>query len=136
MRALFTAIITSVVFGLAAIAEPTDSQKLVGVWSGESAYTHTLQTNIFAADGSFTLQDVVIFTKRTNTYQMAGTWYIKDGKIITTVTRSRDIKAMEPFTISGTIVRLDARKFVVAYDTTYAHNDGTNYVLVLKKVTP
>ena len=103
------------------------SQKLAGAWSWEFANIRV--TTDFATDGSLTSQeqDVFNYSKSTNTYQTAGTWYIKDGKVIETVTSDSNKKARVPRTSSGQIVSIDAHEYVVAF--------GTNK-LVLKRVTP
>jgi methionyl-tRNA formyltransferase len=101
------------------------SQKLAGAWSWE--FANIRETSNFAADGSFTAQEVFSHSKSTNTYQMAGTWYIKDGKVIETITSDSNKKARVPRTNSGQIVSIDAHEYVVAFDTNK---------LVLNRVTP
>src|SRR5882762_8821174 len=101
MRTLFTAIIASLVFGLTAIAEPTDSQKLAGVWSWQLENMRC--TNVVAPDGSFTGQAVFIHPRHTNTYQMAGTWQIKDGRFIESITKDGNKTAPVPRSHSGQI---------------------------------
>ena len=91
------------------------SQKLAGAWSWE--YANIRETSNFAADGSFTVQEAFSRSKSTNTYQMAGTWYIKDGKVIETVTNDSNKKRRVPRTNSGQIVSIDAHEYVVAFDT-------------------
>jgi hypothetical protein len=101
------------------------SQKLAGTWSLE--FDNIRETRNFAADGSFTGQTVTSHPKGTNTNQMAGTWYIKAGRFIETVTSNSNPKARVPRTVSGQVVRIDAHEYVVAYDTN---------ILVLNRVTP
>jgi hypothetical protein len=57
------------------------SQKLAGAWSWEFANIRV--TTDFATDGSLTSQeqDVFNYSKSTNTYQTAGTWYIKVARL-------------------------------------------------------
>src|SRR5665213_1685083 len=79
------------------------SQNLAGVWSWEIYSLHGIRN--FAADGSFTEQTVF---KGTDTNQTVGTWYVKDGRVIVTVTSDSNKKAQVPRTISEQIVRIDA----------------------------
>jgi hypothetical protein len=98
------------------------SQKLSGAWSWEIYSLHG--TRNFAADGSFAEQ---VF-KGTNTYNLtAGTWYVKDGRVIVTVTSDSNKKAQVPRTSSEHIVSVDAHEFVGTFGATK---------VVLNKVTP
>jgi len=101
------------------------SQKLAGAWSWE--YANIRETYNFAPDGSFTAQETYSYSKSTNTYQMAGTWHIKDGRVIQTITSDSNKKARVPRTNSGQIVSIDTQEYVVAFDTNK---------LVLKRFTP
>jgi uncharacterized protein YxeA len=91
------------------------SQKLAGVWSWE-LYNQRC-TNVVAADGSFTAQEIFNHSKSTDTYQMAGTWHIKDGSLIWTFTSDSNRKAKVPRTHSGHIVRVDSSEFAVVWET-------------------
>jgi hypothetical protein len=95
---------------------------LAGVWSWEIYSLHG--TRNFAADGGFTEQ--VIF-KDTKTNQTAGTWYVKDGRVIVTVTNDSNKKAQVPRTISEQIVSINAHEFIGSFGTAKA---------VLSRVTP
>jgi len=91
------------------------SQNLAGVWSWEISSFHGIRN--FAADGSFTEQTVF---KGTDTNQTVGTWYVKDGRVIVTVTSDSNKKAHVPRTISEQIVRIDAHEFVGTFGTVEA----------------
>lgn len=88
-------------------------QSLAGAWSWELYNMRC--TNIVASDGSFTSQLVFDHPSRTNTYQMAGTWHIKNGSLIETVTSDSKKSARVPRTLSGTIFRVNANEFVIAW---------------------
>jgi uncharacterized protein YpmB len=97
-------------------------QKLSGAWSWEIYSLHG--TRNYAADGSFTEQ---VF-KGTNSYNLtAGTWYVKDDKVIVTFTSDSNKKAQIPRTSSEQIIRIDAHEFVGTFGATK---------VVLNKVTP
>ena len=92
------------------------SQKLAGAWVWEDA--NVGETYNYSDDGSYTIQEVFTFSNRTNIYQFAGTWQIKDGKIIQIVTTDSHKKASVTHrTNSAQIVRLDARDLIVEVDT-------------------
>src|SRR6202789_106421 len=74
-------------------------QSLAGIWSSELDIMRL--TNVVVADGSFTVQATFNHPDRTNTYQMAGTWQIKDGLLIETVTSDRNKLTPGPRTHSG-----------------------------------
>jgi hypothetical protein len=111
MKTLLTAIIASVVFGLTAVAEPTNSQKLAGVWLRQ--LDNMRCTNIVATDGSFTCQSWFSHPERTNTYQMKGTWQIKDDSFTESVTNDSNKAAVVPRSHSGQIVFVNTNEFVV-----------------------
>jgi hypothetical protein len=113
MKTLLTAIIASLVFGPTAIAEPINNQKLAGVWLRQEAGMRC--TNTVAPDGSFTEQAVFVHPGRTNTYQMAGTWQIKDGRFIESVTNDSNMTARVPRSHSGQIVFVNTNEFVVSW---------------------
>jgi hypothetical protein len=102
-------------------------QSLAGVWSWELENMRC--TNIVAPDGSFVSQLMFSHPDRTNTYQMAGTWHIKDGSLIETVTSDSNKRARVPRTHSGQIVRMDASEFVVAWQ-------GSTNKSVWQRVSP
>jgi len=128
MRTLFTAIIASLVFGLTAIAEPTGSQKLAGVWSWQLENMRC--TNSVAPDGSFTGQAVFIHPGRTNTqYQMAGMWQIKDGRFVESITSDSNKTAPVPRSHSGQIIFTNPNEFVVSWQ-------GSTNKTVWQRVSP
>lgn len=88
-------------------------QSLAGAWSRN--FDNVRCTNSVAADGSFTCQARVSHPDLTNTYQMAGTWQIKDGSLIETFTSDSNEAARVPRTHSGRIVRVNTSEFVVAW---------------------
>jgi hypothetical protein len=102
-------------------------QSLAGVWSWEFANMRC--TNAVAADGSFTYQAMFNHPERTNTYQMTGTWQIKNGSLIETVTSDSNEAARVPRTRSGRIVRVNASEFVVTWQ-------GSTNKSVWQRVTP
>jgi len=111
MKALFTAIIASLVFGLTAIAEPTDSQQLAGVWLRKEAGMRC--TNTVAADGSFVELSWFSHSDRTNIYQRTGTWIVKDGHLVETIKSSTNPTELTPHTGTGRVVHSDAGQFVI-----------------------
>src|SRR5258705_8096022 len=70
------------------------SQNLAGTWSWEIYSLHG--TRNFATDGRFAEQTVF---KGTNASQTAGTWHVKDGRVIVSVTNDSNKKARVPRTI-------------------------------------
>ena len=88
-------------------------QALAGTWSSE--LDNMRLTNVVLPDGSFNMQLIFIHPGRTNTYQETGTWLVKDGKIIETVTSDTNPTAQAPRTITGRIMRADARGFAVRW---------------------
>jgi hypothetical protein len=127
MRTLFTSIIASMVFGLTAIAEPTDSQKLAGVWSWQLENMRC--TNSVAPDGSFTGQAVFVHPGRTNTYQMAGAWQINDGRFIESITSDGNKRSTVPRSHSGQIYFASPNEFVVSWQ-------GSTNKTVWQRVSP
>jgi len=88
-------------------------QKVLGTWSWESSSMQF--TNIISPNGSFTGQEFYDHLKSTNTYQIAGTWRIKNGDYIQTITSDSNPDAKRPPTHSGRIIRVDAHEFVVVW---------------------
>jgi hypothetical protein len=88
-------------------------QTLAGTWSSE--LDNMRFTNVVMPDGSFTNHLIFIHPGRTNTYQETGTWLIKDGKMIETVKSDTNPTALAPRTITGRIIRADAREFAVRW---------------------
>jgi hypothetical protein len=113
MKALLTLIISSLAFGLTAIAEPTNSQTLAGVWLRQE--TGMRCTNTVAADGSFVELSWFNHSDRTNTYRRTGTWIVKDGSLIETVKTSTNPSEVTPHSLAGHIVRSDAGGFTVRW---------------------
>ena len=89
------------------------SRRLAGSWSWE--VENIRGTNMVASDGSFTNQLTFSHHDPTNTYQMAGTWRIKDGRLIETITRDSKKSAQIPRTLTGQIIRVNAIDFVVVW---------------------
>jgi hypothetical protein len=115
MRALFTVIIASLIFGLTAIAEPTDSQKLAGVWLRQEAGMRC--TNTVAADGSFVEMSWFSHSDRTNTYQRTGTWIFKDGRLVETIKSSTNPSEVTPHTNSERFVYSNAGELVIFWQS-------------------
>jgi hypothetical protein len=88
-------------------------QSLAGTWS--SVLDNMRLTNVVAPDGSFNMQLIFIHTSRTNIYQETGTWLVQDGKIVETVKSDSNPTAPTPRTITGRIIRADAREFAVRW---------------------
>jgi hypothetical protein len=86
---------------------------LAGTWSSE--LDNMRLTNVVMPDGSFTIQAIFRHSTRTNTYQMTGTWLVKDGSMIETVKSDTNPTARTPRTITGRIIRADAREFAVRW---------------------
>ena len=102
-------------------------QKVVGAWSSEFGSLHI--TDRFAPDGSFTGQEEYGGLSSTNTIQVAGSWRIKDGSWILSVTNSTNPKAKVPRVGTGRIVRIDSHEFVLVWH-------GQTNELVWSRVTP
>jgi hypothetical protein len=111
MKTLFTVILVSLAFGLTAIAEPTDSQKLAGVWLRQEAGMRC--TNTVAADGSFVELSWFSHSDRTNTYQRTGTWTFKDGRLVETIKSSTNPSEVTPHTNSERAVYSNAGELVI-----------------------
>jgi hypothetical protein len=88
-------------------------QSLSGTWSSE--LDNMRLTNIVMPDGSFASHLIFIHPGRTNTYQETGSWLVKDGKMIETVKSDTNPTALAPRTITGRIIRADAREFAVRW---------------------
>ena len=88
-------------------------QKLAGTWLRELANMRC--TNIVAPDGSFTCLSWFSHPDRTNTYQDTGTWHIKDGRLIETVSSDSNKAAVVPRSHSGQIVFANTNEFVVSW---------------------
>jgi len=88
-------------------------QQLAGVWSRQEAGLRC--TNTVAADGSFLELSWFNNSDRTNTYQRTGTWLVKDGHLIQTITSSTNPTEVTPHTGVGRVVRSDAGKFAVRW---------------------
>jgi hypothetical protein len=88
-------------------------QNLAGTWSSE--LDNMRLTNVVMPDGSFTNHLIFIHPGRTNTYQETGTWLVKDGKMIETVKSDTNPSALAPRSITGHIIRSDAREFAVRW---------------------
>ena len=88
-------------------------QGLAGTWSSE--LDNMRLTNVIMPDGSFTIQAIFRHSTRTNTYQETGTWLVKDGKMIETVKSDTNPTARTPRSITGRIIRADAREFAVRW---------------------
>ena len=86
---------------------------LAGTWSSELDNMNL--RNVVMPDGSFTNHLIFIHPGRTNTYQETGTWLVKDGKMIETVNSDTNPTARTPRTITGRIIRADAREFAVRW---------------------
>jgi hypothetical protein len=91
-------------------------QGLTGAWSCE--FFNIRCTNVVAPDGSFTSQLMFSHPGHTNTYKMAGTWHIKDGCLIETVTNDSNVTAPVPRTRNGQIARASTSEFVVVWQGT------------------
>ena len=102
-------------------------QSLAGTWSRELENMRC--TNIVAPDGSFTEQSTFSHPDRTNTYQMAGTWHIKDGNLIEAVTSDSNKSALVPRTHSGKIIVVNSNEFIMAWQ-------GSTNKTVWQRVSP
>lgn len=99
---------------------------LAGVWSWE--FENMRCTNVVAPDGGFTCHSLFVHPDRTNTYQMAGTWQVEDGRLIEIVKSDSNKTARTPRTRSGRIIRVDTDEFMVAWP-------GGAYESVWKRVS-
>lgn len=88
-------------------------QNIAGTWSSQLDVM-TL-TNVVMADGSFTSKLIFVHPQQTNTYQESGSWVVKDGKMIETVTRDTNPTALTPRTRVGRILGADASGFTVQW---------------------
>ena len=88
-------------------------QSLAGTWSSE--LDNMRLSNVVMPDGSFTCHLIFSHATRTNTYEETGTWLVKDGNIIETVKSDTNPTARAPRTITGRIIRADAREFAVRW---------------------
>ena len=124
----------------AGISKDTDAafqERLAGVWlREEDNLPHGVGmplsmrcTNIVAADGSFVELSWFSHPDRTNTYQNTGTWRIKDGNFIETVTKDSNKIAIVPRTGSGQIVFTKTNEFIIYWP-------GTTNTQVWQKISP
>ncbi len=88
-------------------------QSLAGTWS--TKLDNMQFTNVVMPDGNYNMQLIFIHPERTNTYQATGTWLVKGGKMIETVKSITNPTERTPHTISGRIIRADAREFAVRW---------------------
>jgi hypothetical protein len=140
---LLAAIITACVLLLryhAKISKDRDEafrERLAGVWLREELYPpHGVGmpesmrcTNTVAADGSFVELSWFSHPDRTNTYQDTGTWHIKDGNLIETVTKDSNKIAIVPRSSSGQIVFVKTNEFVIYWQ-------GTTNTQVWQRISP
>jgi hypothetical protein len=90
---------------------PTDSairDKLIGTWSPNIA-DGRVRTSTMYSDGHWT----ATVTGKIGTGRMDGTWHIKDGFWITTMTNN-DLDMQVPSTNSSRIIRIDNHEFIVS----------------------
>jgi len=88
-------------------------QNLAGTWS--STLDNMCLTNTVMPDGSFTIQAIFKHSARTNSYQMTGTWLVRDKRIVETVKSDTNPTARTPRTITGRIIHADGREFTVRW---------------------
>lgn len=88
-------------------------QSLAGIWSRNVGDIRC--TNVVAVDGSFTEQVIFNHPDRTNTYEIKGTWHIKGGNLIETVTSDSNKSALTPRTHSGRVVPINTNGFIIAW---------------------
>ena len=88
-------------------------QQLAGVWLRQEAGMRC--TNTVAADGSFVELSWFSHPDRTNTYRATGTWLVKDGCLIETVSSSSNSAEVTPHTGTARIIRSDAGEFVLRW---------------------
>ena len=98
--------------------------QLIGTWSWE--FYNERGTNTIAPNGSFDEQSVSTNYKGIKISQSAGTWQIKDGIFIETVTNDSRARARVPRIKSAQIVRVDARQFVIIWPDAAHEDDSTN----------
>jgi len=103
---------------------PSDSmirQRLLGAWVPNAADGRS-RTFALSLDGHWT----ATVTGKIGTGTMDGTWQIKDGFLITTMTNN-DLDIQVPFTDSSRIIRIDSHEFVL---------QSRNTQVVYKKIEP
>jgi hypothetical protein len=89
-------------------------QSLAGTWLRQ--LDNMRCTYDVTPDGSFTCQAIFDHITRTNTYQMTGTWLVKNGNLIETVNRDTNPTARTPRPHAGRIILADARGFTVRWE--------------------
>ena len=112
-------------------------ERLAGVWlrdeenlpSGVGMPLSLRCTNTVAADGSFVELSWLSHPDRTNTYQNTGTWRIKDGNWIETVTKDSNKTAIVPRVSIGHIVFLKTNELIISWP-------GTTNTQVWQKISP
>lgn len=112
-------------------------ERLAGVWlrdeenlpSGVGMPLSLRCTNTVAADGSFVELAWLSHPDRTNTYQDTGTWRIKDGNWIETVTKDSNKAAIVPRVSIGHIVFLKTNEFIISWQ-------GTTNTQTWQKISP
>lgn len=112
-------------------------ERLAGVWLREednlphgAGMPQSMRcTNTVAADGSFICLSWFSHSDRTNTYQDTGTWHIKDGNLMETVTKDSNKAAIVPRSSSGQIVFVNTNEFAIYWQ-------GTTNTQAWQKISP
>jgi hypothetical protein len=100
--------------------------KLAGTWSWE--FNNERDTNAIASDGSYDEQLISTNSKGVKLFQFAGTWQIKNGIFIETVTNDSRARARVPRIKSAQIVRVDVHEFVIVWPDPDSANEPVESV--------
>jgi len=105
---------------------PNDSmirRKLLGTWI-LNITDGRARTLMMSSDGHWTEQ----ITGKIRTGRLDGTWQVRDGLLITTITNN-DLDMQVPSTHSSRIIRIDSHEYVL-------QSENGNTPAVFKKVEP
>lgn len=105
---------------------PSDSairRKLPGTWTLNIADGRA-RTLMMSSDGHWTEQ----ITGKIRTGRLDGTWQVRDGFLISTITNN-DMDMQVPSTHTSRIIRIDSHEYVL-------HSENGNTQVVFKKVEP
>ena len=112
--------------------------ELMGTWVAEEVYTHggSFESTVkIAPNGRYTCHVVHRnASNATHNVEIEGTFQVKDGVLIDTMTKHSQTNAPVPTTFHERIVRMDRREMVLS-DESYLQNTATNTV-VWRKVSP
>lgn len=98
------------------VASDADIQKkLLGTWTRETNADgeQWITVNVYKPDGSYVAQGTIVGTNETRKFSEAGTFLVKGGVLILTMTNHSNTNARLPLVERSHIVRLDGRELSI-----------------------